>query len=256
MCGGTRAGQPGKAAAGGLSPRVRGNLRNRAQNQHMVGSIPACAGEPVTDMPGCHRRAVYPRVCGGTACFVNFAGRLTGLSPRVRGNRRRLRRRHSRARSIPACAGEPASSIWQSPHSKVYPRVCGGTSDFPTPLEALEGLSPRVRGNLWPAIGSSQDFGSIPACAGEPLGQLRFQTHIRVYPRVCGGTRTGGGGITAGRGLSPRVRGNRGIIRIGTIVLGSIPACAGEPRAGKPPVKGKTVYPRVCGGTPRCGHGH
>ncbi len=90
---------------------------------------------------------------------------------------------------------------------------------------------------------------SIPACAGEPWRSGRTRPTSAVYPRVCGGTF---GGFTDSRfrmGLSPRVRGN--LIRwlpAGRRV-GSIPACAGEPRSRL--VVGDTleVYPRVCGGT-------
>ena len=32
-----------------------------------AGSIPACAGEPITVKGGCTIGTVYPRVCGGTA---------------------------------------------------------------------------------------------------------------------------------------------------------------------------------------------
>ena len=46
VCGGTRAGQPGKAAAGGLSPRVRGNRCLSCLSCLRGRSIPACAGEP------------------------------------------------------------------------------------------------------------------------------------------------------------------------------------------------------------------
>ena len=50
------------------------------------------------------------------------------------------------------------------------------------------GLSPRVRGNP----GEAQQFyindRSIPACAGEPIGQNPHGVLRRVYPRVCGGT--------------------------------------------------------------------
>ena len=70
-----------------------------------------------------------------------------------------------------------------------------------------------------------------------------------VYPRVCGGTRSGLTASRIGKGLSPRVRGNllRPAREAGR--KWSIPACAGEPAAGvgnRPP---PTVYPRVCGGT-------
>ena len=52
-----------------------------------------------------------------------------------------------------------------------------------------------------------------------------------------------------GRGLSPRVRGNRGQTAPFAAGPGSIPACAGEPRGGFRNRGSTRVYPRVCGGT-------
>ena len=52
--------------------------------------------------------------------------------------------------------------------AKVYPRVCGGTARRLTAWTSLAGLSPRVRGNLYPRLMSRVERRSIPACAGEP----------------------------------------------------------------------------------------
>ena len=52
-----------------------------------------------------------------------------------------------------------------------------------------------------------------------------------------------------GRGLSPRVRGNRNGACTETARQGSIPACAGEPRRLLTQANVRRVYPRVCGGT-------
>ncbi len=70
----------------GLSPRARGNQgppRGRAVSE---GTIPACAGEPLSSSP---RRTVtrdYPRVRGGTVPMSCKISCVTGLSPRARGN--------------------------------------------------------------------------------------------------------------------------------------------------------------------------
>ena len=55
----------------------------------------------------------------------------------------------------------------------------------------------------------------------------------KVYPRVCGGTRSLRL-LIAPTGLSPRVRGNllAGLPVTAVNQLGSIPACAGEPPCG------------------------
>ena len=53
---------------------------------------------------------------------------------------------------------------------------------------SAEGLSPRVRGNLFRGLGLVLPDGSIPACAGEPGNTFLPLSSTRVYPRVCGGT--------------------------------------------------------------------
>ena len=51
------------------------------------GSIPACAGEPITAAMYAQMDEVYPRVCGGTDNILGVITKVVGLSPRVRGNR-------------------------------------------------------------------------------------------------------------------------------------------------------------------------
>ena len=71
----------------------------------------------------------------------------------------------------------------------------------------------------------------------------------RVYPRVCGGTRSAGGRGCRCPGLSPRVRGNPSDSPERDAQPRSIPACAGEPPDESHPPGRAAVYPRVCGGT-------
>ena len=68
---------------------------------------------------------------------------------------------------------------------------------------------------------------------------------------MCGGTLWESIQAQWGTGLSPRVRGNLIVLRPSTFAKRSIPACAGEPRSGPNISEAQTVYPRVCGGTPR-----
>ena len=106
-----------------------------------------------------------------------------------------------------------------------------------------------MRGNLTGSVVASIMARSIPACAGEPDAANEADGQPAVYPRVCGGTFTGGSGFTVAPGLSPRVRGNPCPKAPGWIRGGSIPACAGEPAPSQAPWPPRTVYPRVCGGT-------
>ena len=188
-------------------------------------------------------------MCGGTGERGHGQTPMSGLSPRVRGNRRQHAPADADERSIPACAGEPRGLHVHRIGWRVYPRVCGGTHKASTAIPVSRGLSPRVRGNQhrWPAAVYRR--GSIPACAGEPEPRPGRRIPTRVYPRVCGGTLPARTGNTTDRGLSPRVRGNLDRSRTEEGPHGSIPACAGEPQAVGDAHQGAQVYPRVCGGT-------
>ena len=151
--------------------------------------------------------------------------------------------------SIPACAGEPTIALYPIPNGAVYPRVCGGTLANLSAVARRWGLSPRVRGNPSALIRASWSSRSIPACAGEPDSRPGPKRDDEVYPRVCGGTRLATRPKTRRRGLSPRVRGNLAECSAIPLQLGSIPACAGEPRSASSSLGSSGVYPRVCGGT-------
>ena len=151
----------------GLSPRVRGKLPAEPKRYQRTRSIPACAGEARGMRPRNAPNAVYPRVCGGSAVGVAHHQALGGLSPRVRGKRRRADDVAGGRRSIPACAGEADSTPPARPRQKVYPRVCGGSVATRRGILTTYGLSPRVRGKRR-ANGVREEYRrSIPACAGE-----------------------------------------------------------------------------------------
>ena len=113
-----------------------------------------------------------------------------------------------------------------------------------------------MRGNRWGLPTPQGRRRSIPACAGEPDGGQCPVGDVTVYPRVCGGTSLYGITRVAGRGLSPRVRGNHTEAVSDGLPDGSIPACAGEPFGGVSECIRWTVYPRVCGGTRRLRRWH
>ena len=210
---------------------MRGNRESGRWERDYRGSIPACAGEPPAQPTLTGWRQVYPRVCGGTnggrggtitlevyprVCGgtsaiesvqtpcrglsprVRGTGIMTprcvryfGLSPRVRGNLEPPDAAFATFGSIPACAGEPLLIRSQDGQDKVYPRVCGGTSPISVRRPGAAGLSPRVRGNHPSPLIQSMAWRSIPACAGEPCLRTHPGDAQQVYPRVCGGTRSG-----------------------------------------------------------------
>ncbi len=70
-----------------------------------------------------------------------------------------------------------------------------------------------------------------------------------VYPRMRGGTHLQVIQAYFGNGLSPHARGNQYSSGSGNQVIGSIPACAGEPRPSAVDQRVTRVYPRMRGGT-------
>ena len=234
----------------GLSPRLRGNRMLRRVLLARIGSIPAPAGEPQCWTLDRRRTRVYPRACGGTMWATFDIGVATGLSPRLRGNRRLGKSMHSMRRSIPAPAGEPQKRAFRPAFAWVYPRACGGTSGVRRPTAAGCGLSPRLRGNLENLNPYCLCYRSIPAPAGEPYCQVRSMVQGKVYPRACGGTPNASTHSDAPAGLSPRLRGNPNMTPSDRQSRRSIPAPAGEPISGGRVFRESRVYPRACGGTP------
>ena len=142
--------------------------RNQYLGKGERRSIPAGAGEPNGQWPTCFHLRVYPRGCGGTIPICTTPSSNVGLSPRVRGNQRRMALHRLLPRSIPAGAGEPSRFAPPRRRTWVYPRGCGGTRDAWPSTACCPGLSPRVRGNQLAAAARNSPDRSIPAGAGEP----------------------------------------------------------------------------------------
>ena len=151
--------------------------------------------------------------------------------------------------SIPARAGEPIRLMVRARRRWVYPRACGGTETVTSDSASVNGLSPRVRGNLVAHYHRSGAERSIPARAGEPPWVSCHPVSPAVYPRACGGTGSGTTAVASVSGLSPRVRGNPLRGPSSRPLRGSIPARAGEPDQSSFRAAASRVYPRACGGT-------
>ena len=191
-------------------------------------------------------------------------------------------------RSIPARAGEPATTTGWSLHWRVYPRPCGGAAVKNAAPHGTYGLSPPVRGSLRCHALTAQREGSIPARAGEPGANRAKRSMMRsiparageplacaprtrgngsiparageplipdlckvngwVYPRPCGGAGAVGKVTRVYNGLSPPVRGSPALVHIALAIMGSIPARAGEPSIAFADCTPASVYPRPCGG--------
>ena len=113
--------------------------------------------------------------------------------------------------------------------------------------DAVDGLSPRVRGIRQHRLQHAGHRRSIPACTGNPRRRPCRRTPTRVYPRVYGESRPERPVRHTPAGLSPRVRGIPVVAGTAFRHEGSIPACTGNPAPSRPPPSAPAVYPRVYG---------
>ena len=82
VCGGTHHDVANGDILHGLSPRVRGNPRPSLHVRRGPRSIPACAGEHLSNTYAPAISWVYPRVCGGTSNEdTHDEGRLPAKTP-------------------------------------------------------------------------------------------------------------------------------------------------------------------------------
>ena len=196
-------------------------------------SIPAWAGKPRARTRKADLREVHPRVGGETASARQSLSLLGGPSPRGRGNPWSSLSVSTALGSIPAWAGKPQASRCLTHSLRVHPRVGGETQVGAAHERALQGPSPRGRGNQNDRCSHGRDRGSIPAWAGKPRAFLAIPMPLWVHPRV--GGETGGSYDRNGAftGPSPRGRGNHSAPSLCHPLLWSIPAWAGKPDKAK-----------------------
>ena len=153
----------------GRSPRVRGRHLAHQLFLCMGGSIPAGAGETEIELADRINNMVDPRGCGGDSLPVWRAPSPRGRSPRVRGRQNEISKRIGTHGSIPAGAGETASTVPTMRMPRVDPRGCGGDRPVGGVPERWWGRSPRVRGRHRQRSRGRGHWRSIPAGAGETL---------------------------------------------------------------------------------------
>ena len=171
---------------------MRGYLAAHRPENAISGSIPAGAGLPPPTQAAAATGRVYPRGCGATHNDHTHTTHGKGLSPRVRGYRRKKPLHGGPLRSIPAGAGLPRMVALWGPELEVYPRGCGATIQWHGGYPDNEGLSPRVRGYPAPKCQDSnvkEQYSllspkSTPLCRRERsrLPKVRHR-HCKCNPR-------------------------------------------------------------------------
>ena len=253
----------------GLSPLEQGNRRAGESLNHLVGPIPARAGEPRPTESAPRSERAYPRSRRGT-CADDFCGsQMRGLSPLAQGNLPLLLARQRLAGPIPVRAGEPICRGVPLHPTRAYPRSrrgtdrtehgYGGDPAYPRSSRgtrftgrehiSVKGLSPLAQGNHKLDQRVDVHAGPIPARAGEPRRNPRRWPGRRAYPRSRRGTGAVSVMNTSWPGLSPLAQGNpeeRAALAEGK---GPIPARAGEPQGRAANDSAHWAYPRSRRGT-------
>jgi hypothetical protein len=151
---------------------VRGSRFRGGWSDDLRRSILARVGEPLDWGGRVSAEEVHPRACGGAEEKEGQAETGPGLSPRVRGNRRRVGAQKRVFRSIPARAGKPQPASGDSVRSAVHPRACGKAVGGGDGGARTDGPSSRVRGN--PKINGARRTGPSSRVRGNPYDNLRL----------------------------------------------------------------------------------
>ena len=165
--------RPGGAP--GPSPRARGARLRAPAARPDGGTIPACAGSTHLGDALLQHVGDHPRVRGEHVEALIEEGADVGPSPRARGAPWIRCTSRCRWRTIPACAGSTEAVCRRLPPVRDHPRVRGEHRADDEADRRCQGPSPRARGAHLADL-SGQLPGTIPACAGSTLADLRFNS--------------------------------------------------------------------------------
>ena len=207
---------------------MRGTHGQHFDKLHVLGIIPAYAGN--TRGVACHdaRRWDHPRVCGEHRYAVRFRTSVGGSSPRMRGTRYDFFVQFRSIGIIPAYAGNTSINALFCAADRDHPRVCG---EHPVEHDSggvCLGSSPRMRGTLRTTTILILPAGIIPAYAGNTRFCPSLSTHSRDHPRVCGEHFCELPRDWRDTGSSPRMRGTLSALPSMPVRAGIIPAYAGN----------------------------
>ncbi len=247
-CGGNGHPSPWWRPAPGPSPRLRGKRLLERAGRALNRSIPAPAGETLSENCKPRSQAVHPRACGGNPSSRRRRGLCSGPSPRLRGKPDVATGSPHGDGSIPAPAGETYCYDYPKVEPEVHPRACGGNRRRVRMYSISRGPSPRLRGKPTPWRVLRASHRSIPAPAGETRASRCSPSRTAVHPRACGGNVDNHGVDQGFEGPSPRLRGKPAGIVSPNGDRGSIPAPAGETSGTPSPHPPGPVHPRACGG--------
>ena len=207
---------------------MRGTRAVRAACGRAGGIIPAYAGNTSGYPYRRWRSWDHPRVCGEHKVDDSTGEGAWGSSPRMRGTHSRCRRAANVTGIIPAYAGNTMMTPRLTTATWDHPRVCGEHQCPANSAGTAGGSSPRMRGTLQTWLGGLVFRGIIPAYAGNTALSCQHAVWRFDHPRVCGEHGIIGGLRVRQLGSSPRMRGTLPTAGGVEIVVGIIPAYAGN----------------------------
>ena len=186
---------------------MRGTPSSSSCVSHLVGIIPAYAGNTRCETLFTVLRRDHPRVCGEHFFVREMDAEHTGSSPRMRGTLGSAIQAPFMLGIIPAYAGNTNDRTPIYRMRRDHPRVCGEHRKRPEGQTAARGSSPRMRGTHASRMISARVKGIIPAYAGNTRIATCIASCPWDHPRVCGEHTLGKIVRSHLRGSSPRMRG-------------------------------------------------
>ena len=234
----------------GSSPLARGTLPNQAISRLRLRLIPARAGNTALSTRRIGAYSAHPRSRGEHEELFSQGQQLCGSSPLARGTRRPPRRTHSRARLIPARAGNTFPC-----HGAAYPRAAHPRSRGEHVQSVIKsvrqrGSSPLARGTLRIIKVKANANRLIPARAGNTQSPSPSAAEPTAHPRSRGEhekARTATAEVT---GSSPLARGTRVFANPLGFLERLIPARAGNTAVIFLMISPPRLIPARAGNTP------
>ena len=206
-CGEHRLGKIFAITLMGSSPRMRGTLYRKLDVDSFTGIIPAHAGNTNAILACLRMDGDHPRACGEHKHpgLLKASGR--GSSPRMRGTRSPAPAGRVQGGIIPAHAGNTSGSEQRECTRRDHPRACGEHRGDDMTNGTTPGSSPRMRGTHTTVCERGQEFGIIPAHAGNTWRGTGVRLRRWDHPRACGEHSRYRRAATIPAGSSPRMRG-------------------------------------------------
>lgn len=131
-------------------------------------------------------------------------------------------------RIIPACAGNTIACLYSRSPSRDHPRLRGEYAILPNSMVCPIGSSPPARGIPGQRDYTTESRRIIPACAGNTQCKLNCSCNSWDHPRLRGEYSQRACYHSSRQGSSPPARGILSSPHLVKVVLGIIPACAGN----------------------------